>query len=138
MPAIPLRAMVLCANPGRLLRYGALFNRCGYFHLSLCLDRRELRRSLDQGYPYDYCLYDGFRLDQGCKGTLATLGRSGSIRRFLLVGELDCREKRLLFEWSRGHGLSIGAVSDRPLGQVALAALIKRDRGCPDLLRGIA
>lgn len=54
MPAIPLRAMVLCANPGRLLRYGALFNRCGYFHLSLCLDRRELRRSLDQGYPYDY------------------------------------------------------------------------------------
>ncbi|MFU7077966.1 hypothetical protein ACM75O_02505, partial [Pseudomonas aeruginosa] len=22
MPAIPLRAMVLCANPGRLLRYG--------------------------------------------------------------------------------------------------------------------
>ncbi|MEG7193740.1 hypothetical protein V2A49_29045, partial [Pseudomonas aeruginosa] len=23
MPAIPLRAMVLCANPGRLLRYGA-------------------------------------------------------------------------------------------------------------------
>ena len=101
MPAIPLRAMVLCANPGRLLRYGALFNRCGYFHLSLCLDRRELRRSL-------------------------------------LVGELDCREKRLLFEWSRGHGLSIGAVSDRPLGQLALAALIKRDRGCPDLLRGIA
>ena len=93
---------------------------------------------LDQGYPYDYCLYDGFRLDQGCKGTLAMLGRSGSIRRFLLVGELDCREKRLLFEWSRGHGLSIGAVSDRPLGQVALAALIKRDRGCPDLLRGIA
>ncbi len=85
----------------------------------LCLDRRELRRSLDQGYPYDYCLYDGFRLDQGCKGTLAMLGRSGSIRRFLLVGELDCREKRLLFEWSRGHGLSIGAVSDRPLGQVA-------------------
>lgn len=71
MPAIPLRAMVLCANPGRLLRYGALFNRCGYFHLSLCLDRRELRRSLDQGYPYDYFLYDGFRLDQGCKGTLA-------------------------------------------------------------------
>ena len=98
MPAIPLRAMVLCANPGRLLRYGALFNRCGYFHLSLCLDRRELRRSLDQGYPYDYFLYDGFRLDQGCKGTLAMLGRSGSIRRFLLVGELDCREKRLLFE----------------------------------------
>ncbi len=87
MPAIPLRAMVLCANPGRLLRYGALFNRCGYFHLSLCLDRRELRRSLDQGYPYDYCLYDGFRLDQGCKGTLAMLGRSGSIRRFLLVGD---------------------------------------------------
>ncbi|MCU9106121.1 hypothetical protein OE430_00220 [Pseudomonas aeruginosa] len=138
MPAIPLRAMVLCANPGRLLRYGALFNRCGCFHLSLCLDRRELRRSLDQGYPYDYCLYDGFRLDQGCKGTLAMLGRSGSIRRFLLVGELDCREKRLLFEWSRGRDLSIGAVSDRPLSQVALAALISRDRGCSDLLRGIA
>ena len=137
MPAQPLRAMVLCANRRRLLRYGALFNRCGYFHLSLCLDRRELRRSWTR-LPVRLFLYDGFRLDQGCKGTLAMLGRSGGIRRFLLVGELDCREKRLLFEWSRGHGLSIGAVSDRPLGQVALAALIKRDRGCPDLLRGIA
>ncbi|MFO5453012.1 hypothetical protein ACLBO7_31175, partial [Klebsiella pneumoniae] len=62
------------AHTGRLRRYGALFNRCGYFHLSLCLDRRELRRSLDQGYPYDYCLYDGFRLDPGCESDVAAVG----------------------------------------------------------------
>ncbi|ABR82049.1 MULTISPECIES: hypothetical protein [Pseudomonas aeruginosa group] len=137
MPAIPRRAMVLCANPGRLLRYGALFNCCGYFHLSLCLDQQELRRSLDQGFPYDYFLHDGFRLDPACKSTLAMLGRSGKVERFLLVGELDCREKRLLFEWSTGHNLSIRSLSDRPLGHAALAALMARDRSGLDL-RGIA
>ncbi|MGV8664117.1 hypothetical protein ACV357_34000, partial [Pseudomonas aeruginosa] len=81
---------------------------------------------------YDYFIYDGFRLDQGCKGTLAMPGRSGSIRRFLPVGELDCPKKRLMIEWSRGNRLSIAALDDRPLRQVDLDALIKRDRGSAD------
>ena len=124
MPAIPLRAMVLCANPGRLLRYGALFNRCGYFHLSLCLDRRRCGAP-GPGLPVRLLPLTDSAWTRAARGTLAMLGRSGSIRRFLLVGELDCREKRLLFEEQRPC-LSIGAVSDRPLGQVALAALIGR------------
>lgn len=44
------------------------------------------------------------------------LGCSGSIWCFLLVGEFDCCEKCLLFEWSRGYGLSIGVVFDWFLG----------------------
>ena len=137
MPAIPLRAMVLCANPGRLLRYGALFNRCGYFRLSLCLDRRELRRSWTRvtrttiASTTDSGWTRAARARWRCWDAAAASGASCWWANSIAA-------KRLLFEWSRGHGLSIGAVSDRPLGQVALAALIKRDRGCPDLLRGIA
>lgn len=38
MFVIFLCVMVLCVNFGCLFRYGVLFNCCGYFYLSLCLD----------------------------------------------------------------------------------------------------
>ncbi len=127
MSGHPRRALVLCANPGRLLRYGALFNHLGYYHLSLCLDRQELRASLQSGYRYDYCVHDDFRLNATDKGTLRLLARSGCVRHVVLISDMDCRERRILHEWATRHSIIIREIYDPPLDSSTMSALVGQE-----------
>ncbi len=99
MPAIPLRAMVpraptpaVCSGTERCSTAAATSTWACAWTDGSC-------GSLDQGYPYDYCLCDGFRLDQGCRGTLAMLGQRQHPA-LPAGGRTRLPQKRLLFEVS--------------------------------------
>lgn len=126
MTGSPRRAMVLCADPGRLLRYGALFNSLGYYHLSLCLDQQELRTSLQSGFRYDYYVHDDFRCTSLDKATLKLLVKNDSVEHFLLVGEVSCRDRRILHEWAVRNRMTIHGIYAPPLHAGILSAIIEQ------------